>query len=154
MALALISSAFANGGSIPPQYTCDGANRSPLLRWSGVPAGTRSFVLTVHDPDAPNGDFTHWVLFDIPASAREIHEGAAVAAAGMPGTNDFGKLGYGGPCPPPGRGRHRYLFTLYALNRPHLGLHRGARRAAVEAALHGHVLGQAQLMGVYERKQR
>jgi Raf kinase inhibitor-like YbhB/YbcL family protein len=104
--------------------------------------------LIVRDPDAPKGDFTHWVLFDIPAHAREIQEGAV---AGVPGTNDFGRIGYSGPCPPRGHGRHRYFFSLYALDREHLGLRRGARRAEVEAAMRGHILGEAVLMGVYER---
>lgn len=152
MAFILMSSAFANGSHIPPQYTCDGADRSPLLRWGGVPAGTRSFVLTVHDPDAPGGSFTHWVLFDIPAGAHELHEGAAPTAMGVPGTNDFGKIGYGGPCPPPGRAHH-YVFTLYALSLPHLRLQGGVRRPQVEAALRGHVLGRAVLTGRYARRE-
>jgi Raf kinase inhibitor-like YbhB/YbcL family protein len=148
MAFSLISSAFANGGAIPRQYTCDGGDRSPLLRWSGPPAGTRSFALVVHDPDAPSGDFTHWLLWNIPAGAREIHEGDT--RVGVPGTNDFGKPGYNGPCPPPGRA-HRYIFLLYALSRPTFPLHRGARRAEVEAGIKGHVVGRALVIGTYAR---
>ena len=150
MPFTLISSAFAGGRAIPRQYTCDGAGRSPLLRWSGAPAGTGSFALVVHDPDAPGGDFTHWLLFDIPAGVHELHEGATTLP-GISGTNDFGHLGYGPPCPPPGP-RHRYVFALFALDRPSLGLHRGAHRAQVEAALHGHIRARAELMGVYRRE--
>lgn len=152
MALTLTSPAFASEAPIPRQYTCDGEDKSPELRWSGAPSETQSFALIVHDPDAPRGDFTHWVLFNIPADVAEIPEGAAPDAVGEPGTNDFGKEGYGGPCPPPGHGRHRYYFTLYSLDRGNLGLGRGARRADVEAAVQGHVLAQAQLMGTYERR--
>jgi Raf kinase inhibitor-like YbhB/YbcL family protein len=152
MAFTLTSPAFSHGEAIPRQYTCDGEDRSPSLRWTGAPEGTRSFALIMHDPDAPRGDFTHWVLFDIPAGVREIHEGAAPTAVGIPGTNDFGKEGYSGPCPPPGHGRHRYLFTLYALGIEHTGRRRGARRAEVEGAIRGHVRGQAVLMGTYERR--
>jgi Raf kinase inhibitor-like YbhB/YbcL family protein len=158
MALTLTSPAFSNEETIPRQYTCDGADQSPPLRWTGAPPETQSFALIVHDPDAPRGDFTHWVLFDIPADMAEIPEGAAPDGVGTGaerrrgGTNDFGKEGYGGPCPPPGHGRHRYFFTLYSLDRGNLGLGRGARRAEVEAAMQGHVLAQAQLMGTYERR--
>lgn len=154
--LALTSPAFGDGEPIPAEYTCDGSDRSPALRWSGAPDGTRSFALIVHDPDAPKGDFTHWVLFNIPADFQEIPEGAGAptgsAAIGDPGTNDFGKLGYGGPCPPPGHGRHRYYFTLHALDLGQLTVGRGAKRADVEAAIQGHTLAQTQLMGIYERR--
>jgi Raf kinase inhibitor-like YbhB/YbcL family protein len=153
MPLTLTSPAFVNEASIPREYTCDGADQSPPLQWTEVPPGTQGFVLIVHDPDAPRGDFTHWVLFDIPPEVMAIPAGAAPAEIGVPGANDFGKEGWGGPCPPPGHGRHRYFFRLYALDRSGagLGLRRGARRAEVESALQGHVLEQAQLMGLYER---
>jgi Raf kinase inhibitor-like YbhB/YbcL family protein len=152
MALTLTSPGFSNGEHIPRQYTCDGEDMSPELRWQGAPAETESFALTMHDPDAPRGDFTHWVLFDIQPNVGGVPEGAAPDAVGEPGTNDFGKEGYSGPCPPPGHGRHRYFFNLYALDQRRLGLGRGARRAEVEAAVRGHVLAQAQLMGIYERQ--
>ena len=152
MALTLSSPAFHEGGQIPTRYTCDGSNRSPALGWSGEPAGTRSFALIVHDPDAPRGDFTHWVLFNLPAEAHALPEGVGASGAGEPGTNDFGELGYGGPCPPPGHGRHRYYFTLYALDIDRLPVHRGAKRGEVEAALRRHVLDQARLLGVFERR--
>src|SRR5438874_1751555 len=105
-ALAFSSTAFSEGASIPVEYTCDGENRSPELRWNGVPPNTRSFALIMHDPDAPKGDFTHWVLFDIPAGVQAIPAGGQTTRTGITGRNDFGDLGYGGPCPPPGHGRH------------------------------------------------
>jgi Raf kinase inhibitor-like YbhB/YbcL family protein len=148
-AFSLTSAAFADGGTIPVQYTCDGAGHSPPLAWNRAPEETRGFALIVHDPDAPKGDFTHWLLFDIPGMTSGIAEGAE--AEGIPGTNDFGKVGYGGPCPPPGDGPHRYLFTLYALNKNTLGLGRGANRADVEAALTGHVLDRTTLQTSYKR---
>jgi Raf kinase inhibitor-like YbhB/YbcL family protein len=151
MSFALTSPAFSHEGTIPRQCTCDGEDRSPALRWTGVPAGTRSFALILHDPDAPRGDFTHWVLFDIPVGVQEIQEGTAGPAPGVAGTNDFGKQGYSGPCPPPGHGRHRYFFTLYALDVERAGLNRGARRAEVEAAIRAHILDQTQLIGTYQR---
>lgn len=156
MALTLTSTAFEDGAPIPIDYTCDGNDHSPPLRWSDAPAGTRSFALIMHDPDAPRGDFTHWVLFNVPADSQKIPEGAGAGGAGQgagePGTNDFGKLGYGGPCPPPGHGRHRYLFDLYALDLDQLALEPGAKREEVEDALRQHTLGQARLTGVYERQ--
>lgn len=147
----LTSDAFEAGKPIPPEYTCDGADRSPALHWSDGPDGTASFALLVVDPDAPRGDFTHWVLFDLPGSTRDLPAGAP-ASVGTPGTNDFGKLGYCGPCPPRGHGPHRYVFTLYALDRETLGLGKGSLRSEVERALRGHSLGQGQLIGTYERR--
>jgi hypothetical protein len=154
MAFSLTSTAFDDGAPIPSDYTCDASNRSPALRWSDVPAGTRSFALIMHDPDAPRGDFTHWVLFNLPAGLQELPEGAGAGqqAPGVSGVNDFSKVGYGGPCPPPGHGRHRYRFDLYALDLDRLALEPGATRAEVEAALRPHALGQAQVTGVYERQ--
>jgi len=146
---ALESDAFGPGEAIPRAHTCEGADRSPPLRWGDVPAGTRSFVLLVTDPDAPHGTFTHWVLFDIPAGTAQL---AAGASAGVPGRNDFRRLGWGGPCPPPGHGPHRYVFTLAALDRASLGLAEGATRGEVERAMEGHVLGRAELVGRYERR--
>ena len=150
MTFTLSSRAFAAGDVIPKTFTCEGQDVSPELRWSDAPANTRSFALIVDDPDAPAGVFTHWVLFDIPADSKELAEGTT--STGMAGKNDFGRAGYAGPCPPRGRGPHRYAFTLYALDLPSLKLKAGVTRRAVEAALHGHVLAQAQYMGRYERK--
>ena len=151
MALILSSSSFAEGATIPVKHTCDGADRSPPLRWEDAPQA-QSFVLIVDDPDAPGGTFTHWVLYDIPGTQRELPEGLAnVSALGTSGTNDFARMGYGGPCPPRGGGAHRYVFTLAALDIATLTLAPGAARRAVEDAMRGHVVGQAQLIGRYTR---
>lgn len=150
MTFSLSSSSFKPGAAIPKDFTCDGSNRSPQLSWSGAPATAKSFALIVDDPDAPGGTFTHWVLFDIPASSQQLVEGTA--AIGFGGTNSFGQAKYQGPCPPIGRGAHRYFFTLYALDLSTLNLKIGAPRNQVEAAIESHVLGQAQLLGKYERK--
>jgi Raf kinase inhibitor-like YbhB/YbcL family protein len=153
MTLELTSTAFPEGATIPERYTGDGRNVSPPLQWRDPPAGTRSLALICEDPDAPRGTFTHWVAFNLPAESRELAEGVP-AEATLPngtaqGTNDFGQVGYGGPSPPPGK-PHRYCFKLYALDRP-LDLQPGATRAQLLAALKGHVLGEAQLMGTYAR---
>jgi Raf kinase inhibitor-like YbhB/YbcL family protein len=146
---ALSSTAFADGEAIPMKYTCDGENASPPLHWDGLPQA-QSFVLIVDDPDAPGGSFTHWVLYDIPGAQRDLPEGSPTV--GTPAMNDFAKVGYGGPCPPRGNGPHRYIFTLAALDIPTLGLTPGASRKQVERAMQGHVIGQARLMGRYERR--
>jgi Raf kinase inhibitor-like YbhB/YbcL family protein len=145
----LTSSSFAEGELIPVKYTCDSENLSPPLRWEGAP-DAKSFVLIVDDPDASGATFTHWVLFDIPGSQRELPEGSA-GALGVSGTNGFGENGYGGPCPPPGA-PHRYYFTLSALDVATLNLPPNAPRRDVEVALRGHILGQAGLMGRYGRE--
>jgi len=155
MTLALESSAFTPMGEIPATYTCDGEDGAPPLRWSGAPPGTRSFVLIVDDPDAPDPaapkrTYVHWVLYDIPADATSLAE--RVTAAGLPagtreGVNDWDKSGYGGPCPP--IGRHRYFFKLFALDRM-LGDLGRARKADVERAMQGHVLERTELVGTYQ----
>ena len=124
-------------------------DQSPPLRWDDAPDGTQSIALIVDDPDAPHGTFTHWVLFDIPASEYELAEGRPLA--GIAGINDFQRPGYNGPCPPHGHGEHRYVFTLYALDVPTLGLGQMATRREVEAAMQGYILGRAQLTGRYTR---
>lgn len=145
--LTLTSAAFAEGGSIPKKYTCDGSSISPPLKWSGAPANAASFALIVDDPDAPSGTFTHWVAFDIPANQTEIPEGAQnVERAGQNGAR---KNGYTGPCPP--SGTHHYVFKLYALDIPLLGLNEGATKAQVMTAIQGHILAQGQLIGLYGR---
>ncbi len=164
MALQLSSPAFDDGGRIPERFTCDGADVSPPLRWSGVPSGARSLAILCADPDAPGGVFHHWALFDLPADQAEVPEGyateARVAELGpsvglgvrtvRQGVNGFGHRGYRGPCPPPGHGPHRYVFRLHALDaQPDLG--RGASRDEVERALTGHTLAVAELVGTYER---
>ena len=152
MALRLNTSAFAEGGEVPKLHTCDGADLSPALEWSGEPSGTQSFVLIVDDPDAPNGTWNHWLLYDIPASVRVLPQGYRPGRVGVSGANDFGKPGYGGPCPPKGHGPHRYYFKLYAVDVPKLGLKDGAKRADLDRALKGHILAEAQYMGRYERR--
>ena len=152
MPFKLMTGAFAEGATIPRLHTCEGADISPALEWSGEPGETRSFALIMDDPDAPRGTWNHWLLYDIPASVHSLAQGVQADAAGMSGTNDFGKPGYGGPCPPPGHGPHRYFFRLYAVGAPSLGLKRGAKRAEIDKALHGKIIAEAQCMGRYERK--
>jgi Raf kinase inhibitor-like YbhB/YbcL family protein len=141
------SSAFAPGEAIPRRHTCDGADVSPALSWSGVPEGARSLALIMDDPDAPVGTFTHWLAWGIDPEAGGLAEGEA---APVEGRNDFGVVGYRGPCPPPRHGPHRYFFRLYALDSA-VGLRAGASRRELERALAGHVLGIAALVGIYER---
>ncbi|MBW3612370.1 MAG: YbhB/YbcL family Raf kinase inhibitor-like protein [Chloroflexi bacterium] len=143
--MQLTSPAFDDGDPIPAQYTCDGDDLSPPLAWDNVPEGTAAFVLVADDPDA--GDFLHWLLTDIPGDARELPEGVG-DAVGMPGRNDFGRTGWGGPCPP--SGQHRYVFTLYALSEP-ITVDGDADADQVREAIAHRVVGEAQLVGVYER---
>jgi Raf kinase inhibitor-like YbhB/YbcL family protein len=154
MAFELTSPSITAGGDIPVKHTCDGPDLSPALRWSGPPPRTRSFALIADDPDAPAGTWVHWVLYAIPAAARELPEGVpardTVAGAGTQGVNDFGKVGYGGPCPPRGPA-HRYVFKLYALD-TELALRARQSKADLLKAMEGHVLGQAELMGRYRRR--
>jgi Raf kinase inhibitor-like YbhB/YbcL family protein len=152
MSFRLESPAFAEGGTIPRLHSCEGADLSPALEWSGEPEGTKSYVLIVDDPDAPVGTWNHWLLWDLPAAAHALPQGFKAGQVGESGTNDFGRLGYGGPCPPQGHGPHRYYFKLYAVKDSSLGLRRGSKRAELDKALAGHVLGEARCMGRYERK--
>ncbi len=152
MAFKLIVSAFPEGGLIPKLHTCEGADLSPALEWSGEPSGTQSFVLIVDDPDAPVGTWNHWLLYDLSASVHALAQGYKPGNLGVSGTNDFGKPGYGGPCPPKGHGAHRYFFKLYAMSKPSLGLKPGVKRAELDKALKGSVLAEAQYLGRYERK--
>jgi len=153
MSLKLSSSAFADGEMIPTPHTCDGDDVSPPLKWSEAPEGTQSFALICDDPDAPVGTWVHWVLYDIPPKftqltagvpAKEVIEGGA-----KQGVNDFKRVGYGGPCPPPGK-PHRYFFRVYALDIAP-GLPAGATKADLLRAMEGHVLAEGQLMGLYGR---
>lgn len=152
MALQLMSPAFPNGGNIPRLHTCEGADLSPALEWTGEPAATKSFVLIMDDPDAPAGVWNHWLLYDIPNTVHALAQGLKPGTVGLSGTNDFGRPGYGGPCPPKGHGPHRYYFRLYAVDVPSLGLKAGARRAELDRSLRGHILAEAQYMGRYERR--
>src|SRR5215472_7653215 len=135
MGFQLFSPAFTEGDWIPSLHTCRGADISPSLEWSGEPGETRSFALILEDPDAPAGVWNHWVLFDVPAKVHNLAQGFKPGALGVSGRNDFGKTGYGGPCPPKGHGPHRYFFTLYALDVPSLGLKAGANRSQLDRAL-------------------
>lgn len=153
MALALQSTAFANGGEIARKYTCDGADLSPALDWNDVPAGTHALALIADDPDAPVGTWTHWIIWNISAQASGLPEGVqkveALDDGARQGSNDFRRIGYGGPCPPPGK-PHRYFFKLFALDAG-LDVKAGAGRKELELAMKGHVLAQAQWMGTYKR---
>ncbi len=147
------SSAFSSGANVPKRNSCDGEDLSPALAWSAPPAGTRSLAIIADDPDAPRGTFTHWLAYNIPAEKRELPAGvpaaATLAEGGAQGRNGFGKLGYGGPCPPPGK-PHRYFFRVFALDVT-LAVKPGADREELERAMQGHVLAQGELMGRYGR---
>ena len=145
--MKITSSAFQEGGNIPSKFTCDGSDTSPPLQITGVPSGAKTLVLIADDPDAPGGLFTHWLVWNIPPQTNSIAEGTA--PKGVHGTNDFGKSGYKGPCPPPGT--HRYSFKIFALDRE-LDLRSGAKRSQVEVAIKGHVVAQGELVGRYSRK--
>lgn len=151
--IALRSAAFEQGGAIAPTQTCDGGDVSPPLSWSGVPSGAKSLALLCEDPDAPRGLWVHWVLYDVPPSATALPQGVApremLPGGGTHGKNDFGKLGYGGPCPP--SGTHRYFFRIYALDAL-LSLPPGQTRAELLRAMKGHVLAEGELMGTYSRR--
>jgi Raf kinase inhibitor-like YbhB/YbcL family protein len=153
MGFTISSPSFQNGANIPKKFTCDGADVSPELHWSSPPAGTQSFALIADDPDAPVGTWTHWVLFDLPAETTSLPENVPkvdeLPTGGRQGRNDFRKIGYGGPCPPPGK-PHRYFFKLYALDKK-LNLKPGASKQEVEQAMQGHILAKAELMGKYQR---
>jgi Raf kinase inhibitor-like YbhB/YbcL family protein len=154
MPLMLASPAIPPGGEIPSQYTCDGADISPPLTWSTLPNGTQSLVLVVEDPDAPAGVFRHWVAFDIPAGSHGLDAGYSAnkpAAAFHETRNDFGKPGYGGPCPPSGHGIHHYHFRLLAISRPTLDLTAPATALDVLKAAQPYVIERTELAGTYHR---
>ncbi len=149
MALTLKSSAFYDAQPIPTQYTCDGTELSPPLEWDDVPHGTESFVLTMDDPDTGHGTWDHWVLYNIPSATRSLAENEQSLPAGTQiGSNSWKRAQYNGPCPP--THEHRYFFKLFALSTT-LNLADGATKNQVEAAMRGHILGHAQLMGKYNR---
>ena len=152
MAIEVTSSAFLEGEMIPARFSCDGEDVSPPLAWSGVPDTAQSLALICDDPDAPVGTWDHWVLFNLPADAAELPEAApaepTLASGAVNGKNSWGRLGYGGPCPP--GGTHRYFFYLYALD-TRLSLEPGATKAQLRQAMEGHILAEGQLMGRYQR---
>ncbi len=153
MTFELTSFAFRTGERIPSKYTCDGADVSPLLQWSIAPPGTESIALICDDPDAPVGTWDHWVIYSLPVSTTGLREAVAPDAerpdGSKQGKNSWGRLGYGGPCPP--SGTHRYFFKLYALDAM-LELPAGATSKQLVAAMEGHIVAKAELMGLYSRK--
>lgn len=150
--MKLISPSFRNGKAMPSKYTCDGANVSPAVVWADLPGRTRSLTLIVHDPDAPGGDWVHWVIFNMKPGMSGLGEGMPpepVLDQGIrQGMNDFNQIGYSGPCPP--QGRHRYVFRLFALD-SELPLLSGATRKQILAAMSGHILEESELCALYER---
>ncbi len=153
MPFTLHSTPFAAGAEIPKRFTCEGSDLSPALEWGAAPQGVQSFALVADDPDAPVGTFTHWIIYDIPAQFHGLPEGVPKSEQLPDGTrqgqNDFRRIGYNGPCPPPGK-THRYLFKLYALDTK-LSLEPEASRQQLESAMKGHVLAQAEVMGTFRR---
>ncbi|MBI3324317.1 MAG: YbhB/YbcL family Raf kinase inhibitor-like protein [Candidatus Omnitrophica bacterium] len=153
MRFALSSPAFQAHTPIPKPYTCDGTDISPALTWTDPPAGTKSFALIMDDPDAPVGTWVHWVVYNLPAAIRHLPEQVpalpSLADQSRQGRNDFRRVGYGGPCPPPGPA-HRYVFKLYALDTM-LGLEAGQTKAELERTMEGHILDKAELVGTYRR---
>jgi Raf kinase inhibitor-like YbhB/YbcL family protein len=151
MAMTLTSDAFKEGDTIPAKHTCTGQGISPALKWNGAPEKTASFALIGEDPDAPRGTFTHWVLFNVPAGVDNLPEGLPLKGqpygSALQGKNDAGGLGSYGPCPPPGKA-HKYYFKLFALD-VMLGLKVGVSKAQVQEAFRGHILDEAQLMGLF-----
>lgn len=150
--MLLASAAFTSGAAIPRRFTCDGDGRAPPLNWSNAPLTTRSFALVCRDPDAPSGTFYHWAAFDVPPSQINLPEHRGLMALPIhEAINDFGRRGYGGPCPPKGHGAHHYLFTLYALEVDHIELTQNVRCREVERAAAARALATAELIGTYSR---
>ena len=153
---SISSPSFLNNQPMPPKHSCEGQDASPALKWDGVPDGAKSFALICDDPDAPGGLWTHWVIYGIPAKTSELPENVAktdtvaVLGGAKQGMNDFGRVGYGGPCPPRGHGAHHYHFKLTALD-TELGLAPRVTRRQLEQAIGGHILAQAELIGTYQR---
>ena len=154
--ITIWSEAFKNGENIPVEYTCDGKNISPGISWSGIPAGTKSIALIMDDPDAPMGTFVHWALFNLPADINKLPSGIRNREPFFKhethhGTTGFGRIGYGGPCPP--TGTHRYYFRIYALDIL-LGLGSGTTRKKLDEAMKEHILATGEFFGLYKRLQK
>ena len=152
MAMQISSPSFGDGETIPRKHTCEGDNVPPTLTWQGAPSGVRSFTLIAEDPDAPNGNFVHWIVYDLPPDTTQLQEAAVLPDGAQLGRNDFRNDAYGGPCPPPGDA-HRYYFRLYALD-DRLGLDQGASVSDVRKAMKGHVLEEAEVMGRSQRSNK
>ena len=154
MEIKIYSSAFKEGGFIPSKYTCEGANISPQIHWNDIPKDVKSFALIVDDPDAPGGDFVHWIIYNIPGNVKELHEDVTpsrnIPEEVMLGTNGFGRIGYGGPCPPSGK-PHRYFFKLYALNTILHHVESGVTKQQLLKAMEDHIIAEGVLMGKYQR---
>ena len=145
--MKITTTAFQQGGNIPSKFTCDGADANPPLRFEGAPAEAKSLALIADDPDAPGGLFTHWLVWNIDPKTTSVEENSA-PSNGVQGKNDFGKSGYGGPCPP--SGTHRYVFKIFALDRQ-LDLAADSKRAQLDAQMRGHIIAQGELIGRYSR---
>ncbi len=154
MEIKLTSTAFKEGEFIPSKYSCEGANISPQLHWVDTTDDVKSFALIMEDPDAPGGIFVHWVIYNIPGNLRELHEDVTpsrnISDKILLGTNSFGRIGYGGPCPPPGK-PHRYFIKIYALNTVLHHIGSGATKAQLLKSMEGHIISEGQLMGKYKR---
>jgi hypothetical protein len=155
MEIKLFSSAFKQGNFIPAKFSCEGPNISPQLHWSNAPKDVKSFAIIVDDPDAPGGDFVHWVIYNIPGNLNELHEDVT-PSRNIPdevklGTNGFGRISYGGPCPPAGK-PHRYFFKIYALDTVLHHLESGATKQELLSAMNNHILAEGHLMGKYQRQ--
>jgi Raf kinase inhibitor-like YbhB/YbcL family protein len=154
MEIKLYSSAFKEGNFIPASFSCEGANVSPQLHWRDEPKDVKSFTIIVDDPDAPGGDFVHWVIYNIPGNLNELHEDVTpsrnIPDEVMFGTNGFGKISYGGPCPPAGK-PHRYFFKIYALDTVLHHLETGATKQQLLSAMNSHIIAEGHLMGKYQR---
>jgi len=156
MEIKIHSSSFKSGEFIPAKYTCEGGNISPQLHWTKTTNGIKSFAIILSDPDAPGGDFVHWIIYNIPANLKELHEDVTpsrnIPDEVMVGTNSFGHVAYGGPCPPPGK-PHRYIFKIYGLDTIlHHHLESGPTKNQLLKAMEGHILAEGELMGKYERR--
>jgi hypothetical protein len=153
--MKISSTDFTDQGSIPPNFTCEGANISPALSWTEIPKAAKSLVLAVDDPDAPIGTWVHWIAYNIPIDAKGLPAGVptleSLPHGALQGRNSFRKIGYGGPCPPPGHGAHRYFFRLYALDKI-LDIRPGSNRKELDDAMKGHIVSRAELMGRFERQ--
>jgi Raf kinase inhibitor-like YbhB/YbcL family protein len=151
--VSISAEGFKDGETIPDIYTCEGKDISPSLSWKGIPAGTKSIALIMDDPDAPGGTFVHWVLYNVPAQKQKLPEGMpfdkVLADGSMQGRTDFGRTGYGGPCPPPGK-PHRYFFKIYALD-SRIDLAPGASKKQLEKEMAGHILAKGEIVGIYKR---